>query len=88
MISLTLAPYWAYYIGMSTKQHTEAILAKAAAERLHLDRRNVVRMIERGALNARLVTEAPRPYYLIAVDSLFLAEEAARNEKARSQAAT
>lgn len=43
-----------------------------------MDRTSVVRMIKRNALNARLVTEAPRPFYLIAVDEKFLAEEKKR----------
>jgi hypothetical protein len=66
-------------------KQTEEITAKKASMRLHMTPRSVNRMIERGALNARLVSEAPRPYYLIAVDDKFLAEEAARNEKALNQ---
>ena len=56
------------------------ITAKAAAERLHLDRRNVLRLIKRDGLTARLVTEAPRPYYLVSIDDKFIAEEKARNQ--------
>jgi hypothetical protein len=67
------------------KKKIEEITSIAAAERLHLTRKSVHRMIERGAINARMVTEAPKPYYLIAVDDKFLAEEAARNEKALDQ---
>jgi hypothetical protein len=67
------------------KNQIAEITAIAAAKRLHLTRKSVHRMIERNALNARMVTEAPRPYYLIAVDDKFLAEEAARNEKAPDQ---
>jgi hypothetical protein len=66
-------------------EQIEEITAKAAADRLHMTSRSVRRMIERGALNARLVSEAPLPYNLIAVDDKFLAEEAARNEKALNQ---
>jgi hypothetical protein len=62
------------------KQQHEEILAVIAAERLNLDRSNVLKMIKRDELTARLVTEAPRPYYLIAVDDKFLAEEKARNQ--------
>jgi hypothetical protein len=67
------------------KKQIEEITAKAAAERLHMTKRNVILMIHSDALNARLVSEAPRPYFLIAVDDTFLAEEVARNEKALDQ---
>ena len=67
------------------KEQIEEITATNAAKRLHLHRTSVVRMIYREALNARLVSEAPRPYYLIAVDDKFLAEEISRNEKALDQ---
>ena len=87
MISLTDVLYQTYYNGTMKKQPLEEITATAAAERLNMTSRSVVRMIHRNGLNARLVTEAPRPYYLIAVDSLFLSEEEARNEKARDQSA-
>jgi hypothetical protein len=62
------------------KEQIEEITAKQAAERLHITSRSVRRMIERGALNARLVSEAPLPYNLISVDEKFLAEEEERNQ--------
>jgi hypothetical protein len=62
------------------QQPLEEITAKAAAERLHLDTRSIHRMIYRDALNARMVTEAPRPYYLVAVDEKFIEEQKKRDQ--------
>ena len=79
---MTPALYWAYYNGTMKQQPLEEITAKAAAERLHLDPRSIHRMIDRDALTARLVTEAPRPYYLVSIDDKFIEEEKARNQPA------
>jgi hypothetical protein len=64
------------------KQQFEIITAKTAAERLHMDRTMVLRKIKKGKLTARLVTEAPRPYWLITVDDKFLAIEKERAQPA------
>lgn len=64
------------------------ILVKQAEPRLRKSNKGVHLMIESGRLTARLVTEAPRPYYLIAIDEKFLAEEKAAQEKESDQAAT
>lgn len=64
---------------MSKKLRFEEITAMKAAERLHIDRSNVLRMIRSGKLTARLA-DSPRPYYMIAVDDTFLAEEKARSQ--------
>lgn len=61
-------------------KRTDEITAVNAAKRLHIDRRNILRMIKRGELNARLVTDVPRPFYLISVDDKFLAEEKTRDQ--------
>jgi hypothetical protein len=84
MNSLTAVPILVYYI-RKMKHQIEEITATKAAERLHMTSKGVRLMLERGALNGRLVSEAPRPYYLIAVDDKFLAEEVSRNEKALDQ---
>lgn len=65
---------------MMTKTELEEITALAAAGRLHLDRSNVIKSIKRGELTARLVTEAPRPYWLVLIDDKFLAKEKTRNQ--------
>jgi hypothetical protein len=62
------------------RKHVVEITAKAAAERLQVNRRSVLKMIARNALTARLVTEAPRPYWLVAVDAKFLSEEKRRTQ--------
>jgi len=62
----------------------EQITVKEATMRLHVDKRTVHHMIERKDLNARMVTEAPRPYYLITVDDKFLAVEALKKEQDQS----
>jgi hypothetical protein len=63
------------------KQPIEEIYTKIAMERLHLTRKAVLDQVKAGKLNGRLM-EAPRPYYLIAVDSKFLAEEQKRAQVA------
>jgi hypothetical protein len=60
----------------------EEITAKTAAERLHMDRRNVLRSIERGELTAHLNKEAPQPYWVIIVDAKFIAKEKERDQLA------
>lgn len=79
---MTCAVYAAYTIDTMKEQPIEEITAKVAAERLHLDPRSIHRMIDRDALNARLVTEAPRPYYLVAVDEKFIEEQKKRDQSA------
>jgi hypothetical protein len=64
------------------QQPIEEITATAAAERLNLTKRSVIRMIHSEALTARLVTNAPRPYFMVEVDDKFIAEEKARSQSA------
>ncbi len=65
---------------MNSNHHPQELTSAKAAELLHVDRRNVLRMIDRGDLNARLVSEAPRPYYLVFVDAKFLAIQKQREQ--------
>jgi hypothetical protein len=79
--SLTNFTHVTYYMRMMTKTAPQEITATQAGERLHLSRSYVIRTIKRGELTARLVTEAPRPYWLITIDDKFLAKEKERAQK-------
>jgi hypothetical protein len=71
-----------YYNGTMKEQPPEEITATAAAERLNMTKRNVILMIHSEKLTARLVSEAPRPYFMVEVDDKFIAEEKARSQSA------
>jgi hypothetical protein len=64
---------------MPQKNAAEEITATQAMDRLHLTRKGVIYLIDHQKLTARLA-DAPKPYYLIAVDDKFLSEEKQRSQ--------